>query len=141
MVCVQRFLEAAHFPTTMFDPIITRDHDFCKPDPRTLDIVFKNWSLAPENIMMVGDDVKDLLTGFGAGCWTCLMMGEQNQDLAQREDCDFVITHLDSLRRFVQTQSTFEQESGYKSAAATPKTKLPMRVEDLKEEFSNVEAK
>ena len=66
-VCVQRFLEAAHFPATMFDPIITRDHDFCKPDPRTLDIVFQQWNLSPNNVMMVGDDVKDLLTGFGAG--------------------------------------------------------------------------
>ena len=69
------------------------------------------------------------------------MMGEQNQKFAERDDCDFVITHLDSLRRFVQTQSTFEQESGYKSANATPLKTRPMRVDDLKDEFSNVETK
>ena len=60
-----------------FDPIVTRDYEFRKPDPRVALTICSGWGLAPDEVLFVGNSEDDILTGRGAGCQTCLV-GDMN---------------------------------------------------------------
>ncbi len=44
--------------------------DFCKPHPAPVQLAVKNMQVNPQAVIYVGDDPRDIQSGFNAGCWT-----------------------------------------------------------------------
>tara|TARA_E500000331_G_scaffold300230_1_gene301032 strand:- start:86 stop:844 length:759 start_codon:yes stop_codon:yes gene_type:complete len=44
--------------------------DFCKPHPAPVQLAIKNLGLKPQAVVYIGDDPRDIQSGFNAGCWT-----------------------------------------------------------------------
>jgi phosphoglycolate phosphatase len=44
--------------------------DFCKPHPAPVQLAINNLQLNPKAVVYVGDDPRDIQSGFNAGCWT-----------------------------------------------------------------------
>jgi len=73
-----------------FDKIVTRDFVPTKPNPEPLLHICKHWDFHPQNVMMVGDWVDDIMCGKEAGASTCLVItpkGEKFVPLADYSVC------------------------------------------------------
>ena len=44
----------------LFDPVLTREYSFVKPDKRLLLNVAQQWGLDPSQLLMVGDSFEDV---------------------------------------------------------------------------------
>jgi phosphoglycolate phosphatase len=44
--------------------------EFCKPHPAPVEFAINNLQLNPQAVVYVGDDARDIQSGFNAGCWT-----------------------------------------------------------------------
>jgi len=86
-----------------FDPIVTRDYEFRKPDPRVAETICSAWGIAPDEVLFVGDSEDDILTGRGAGCQTCLV-GDLNHHRQRGEArskvgfADYAVQTLSHIR-------------------------------------------
>jgi HAD superfamily hydrolase (TIGR01549 family) len=61
-----------------FHPVISREFQMkdefkVKPHPFALEHISKTWNISPEEILMVGDSVDDVLCGINAGTQTCYL--------------------------------------------------------------------
>ena len=58
--------------TGLFQYVVsTDDVERPKPEPEMLNVIFDKYGVAPEEVLMVGDTVNDILSGVNAGCDTC----------------------------------------------------------------------
>ncbi|XP_021673978.2 haloacid dehalogenase-like hydrolase domain-containing protein At2g33255 [Hevea brasiliensis] len=58
----------------MFSPALSREFRPCKPDPAPLLHICSTWEFQPNEVMMVGDSLKDdVACGKRAGAFTCLL--------------------------------------------------------------------
>jgi len=100
---VTRFLEVAGLPSDIFSPVVTRDDEFKKPDPRVIQSICGGWALPTENVIMVGDSMDDISCGRDAGSATCLVVNERNKcHESNHHMVDHAITHLEDLLRIVE---------------------------------------
>ncbi len=44
--------------------------EFCKPHPAPVKYAIENLQLSPKSVVYIGDDPRDIQSGFNAGCWT-----------------------------------------------------------------------
>ncbi|KAJ4841892.1 hypothetical protein Tsubulata_014253 [Turnera subulata] len=57
-----------------FTPALSREFRPCKPDPAPLLHICSSWQFDPNEVIMVGDSLKDDITcGKRAGAFTCLL--------------------------------------------------------------------
>lgn len=75
--------------------ILSRDCCTPKPSPDGIHHLLKKWNSTPEQAVMVGDYVFDLLSGRNAGTATVHL--DVNGVFAWPEHADFCVTHLDEL--------------------------------------------
>lgn len=58
----------------MFVPALSREFRPYKPDPAPLLHICSNWNIPPNEVIMVGDSLKDdIVCGKRAGAFTCLL--------------------------------------------------------------------
>jgi len=63
----------------LFDPVLTREFPYVKPDKRLLEHVAQAWGLEPWRLLMVGDSAEDVEVGNAAGTASCLVAGGGNE--------------------------------------------------------------
>ncbi|XP_021725234.1 haloacid dehalogenase-like hydrolase domain-containing protein At2g33255 [Chenopodium quinoa] len=57
-----------------FSPAVSREFLPCKPDPAPLLHICSNWEVQPNEVIMIGDSLKDdVACGKRAGAYTCLL--------------------------------------------------------------------
>jgi HAD superfamily hydrolase (TIGR01509 family) len=80
-----------------FDSNVILSRDCCtpKPSPDGIHHLLKNWNSTPQQAVMVGDYVFDLLSGRNAGTATVHL--DVNGVFAWPEHADLCVTHLDEL--------------------------------------------
>ncbi len=79
-----------------FSVVVTRDTGVgLKPSAEPLLYIAREWRLKPEQVLMVGDFLYDILMGRRAGCRTAFLTN--GQAIPQELDADMVITALDEL--------------------------------------------
>ncbi len=79
-----------------FDPMVTRDLGLkLKPDPDPVFYILKQWRLAPEQALVVGDFHFDLMAGKAAGCPTVFL--SQLENCPRPEKADYLIRRLDQV--------------------------------------------
>ena len=61
-----------------FSIMLTREFKPVKPDPASVFHICSEWNIKPENIIVVGDDVKDIDCGKNAGTFTILVNNTSN---------------------------------------------------------------
>ncbi|KAM0945022.1 putative HAD superfamily, haloacid dehalogenase-like hydrolase [Dioscorea sansibarensis] len=58
----------------MFAPALSREFRPCKPDPAPLLHICSTWGVSPNEVMMIGDSLRDdVVCGRRAGAFTCLL--------------------------------------------------------------------
>lgn len=118
-ICTRNFpipvnhLLTQFLPNHEFSPIITREFTPPKPHPAGILEIAKSWDISPQNLVMVGDSVDDMISGHRAGAATVLIKSEVNSHLNHVPETDYVISRLDELIHVL--------ESGFD---AKPKSKL-----------------
>lgn len=74
----------------------------CKPDPMPIFYTLKEFSLLPENTVMIGDGVPDIKAGKSAGIHTCAVTyGMRDASVLKKLEPEFMID------RFCQLQDIF----------------------------------
>jgi phosphoglycolate phosphatase-like HAD superfamily hydrolase len=80
--------------------VVTRDTGVgLKPSPEPLLYIVRKWRLKPEEVLMVGDFLYDMLMGRRAGCRTAFVTN--GEVIPPELDADLVITRLDELISFL----------------------------------------
>ncbi|MCF7791868.1 MAG: HAD-IA family hydrolase [Victivallales bacterium] len=69
-----------------FNPVITREFDFVKPDPEPIKHILSEWSLTTDKILMVGDFRDDIISGNEAGITTCFFKNKNKVSYAELAD-------------------------------------------------------
>ncbi len=92
-VNVERFCRRHNM---IFDCVITRDDGPVKPDPFAVREICKNINVSPQNSVMVGDYLFDVLCGRKAGARTILIRTNKDHETFACE-ADHVIEHLMEL--------------------------------------------
>ncbi len=83
-----------------FDPVVTRDTGVgIKPSPQPLLYILEKWNLRPDQVMMVGDFLYDVVMGKRAGCRTAFVTN--GKPAAPDMDSDIIITRMDELIEFL----------------------------------------
>lgn len=77
--------------------VLTREDCAAKPDPAGLFKIAEHFSVAPSELLYIGDYHFDLTTAANAGAVSCLLLNEQNHQFASM--ADWVMTDYDSLAR------------------------------------------
>ena len=83
------------------DHILGRDCCAPKPSPDGINHLLQNWNSTPQNSVMVGDYVFDLLTGRNAG--TATVHFDVTGTFLWPEHMDIGVTHLDELNEAIAT--------------------------------------
>lgn len=68
------------------DLVITREDCVPKPDPAGLLLVAKQWNIAPERLVYVGDFKFDLMAARNAGLFSCLILNQRNNEFCHMAD-------------------------------------------------------
>ncbi|XP_022722714.1 haloacid dehalogenase-like hydrolase domain-containing protein At2g33255 [Durio zibethinus] len=75
----------------MFSPALSREFCPCKPDPAPLLHICSTWGVQPNEVMMVGDNLKDdVACGKQAGALTCLL--DENGMYGSQDFADLDLT-------------------------------------------------
>jgi phosphoglycolate phosphatase len=83
-----------------FSVVVTRDTGVgLKPSPEPLLYITNKWRLKPQQVMMVGDFLYDILMGKRAGCQTAFVTNGKNPP--EGLDCDIVVSRLEELIPFL----------------------------------------
>lgn len=93
---VQRVMEKIRFD---FDLILTREHEFVKPDPETVRYFLRKWSLAPEDALVVGDYIHDIECANNAGAHSCFYFNPGCSDFTSASD--FTVRSFPELETLV----------------------------------------
>ncbi|TVY49543.1 putative uncharacterized hydrolase [Lachnellula occidentalis] len=112
-----------------FSPIVTREFRPPKPSPAGILFIAKTWGFLGDDgmgtgqgLIMVGDSIDDMESGYRAGAATVLLVNEMNAHLATHEHTDLVISRLDELieildKGFVGRISRGDEENDLKGRA------------------------
>ncbi|PKI70122.1 hypothetical protein CRG98_009494 [Punica granatum] len=74
----------------LFSPALSREFRPYKPDPAPLLHICSSWDVQPNEVMMVGDSLKDdVACGKRAGAFTCLLDQTGRYDAPQFDSVDF----------------------------------------------------
>ncbi|KAJ2778757.1 hypothetical protein H4R18_004412 [Coemansia javaensis] len=84
-----------HRPFFSFDPLLDRSFAPTKPAPDGLLHISRQWGIAPEHLMMVGDHGDDLLCGIRAGSVAALLRYSDNR--AFEPKAHVVVDRIDGL--------------------------------------------
>lgn len=88
-----------------FSVVVTRDSGKgLKPSPQPLLYIVKKWRLEPEQVMMVGDFLYDILMGKSAGCHTAFVTNGKPEP--PEVHADITVTRLDELIPFLEKDLT-----------------------------------
>lgn len=69
-----------------------------KPAPDLVNLILKDFSLKPEDALVIGDATYDLLMGKAAGCRVCgVTWGNQSREKLSTASPDHIISELDEL--------------------------------------------
>lgn len=118
----QEFLQHTGLPADTFFPVITRDSNIPnKPEADPILHCCEVWGVAPQDVLMVGDDVDDILCGKSAGSRTVAMLRpgigdnfvvdsktiEESSALGAKDSAvasaaDYTASSLEALRRILQ---------------------------------------
>ncbi len=83
-----------------FDLVITREFEYMKPHPAPIHHMLKQWEIAPEDAMMVGDYVHDIECGTAAGTRTCFFHNNGYNDYSHA--ADFSVTSMYQLKKILK---------------------------------------
>ncbi|GAX82142.1 hypothetical protein CEUSTIGMA_g9570.t1 [Chlamydomonas eustigma] len=92
----------------LFDPVLTREFPFVKPDKRLLLHVANEWRVYPSTLLMVGDSFEDVEVGNAAGTATCLVAGGGNEKPGVKvvtpagAVATFIVNGLDQLSQMLE---------------------------------------
>lgn len=76
-----------------FHPLMAREDAPVKPDPTAIRRICQSWTLAPEQVVMLGDYLFDLQAGRAAGAQTVLYArGRSADELPYADLADFVLS-------------------------------------------------
>lgn len=75
--------------------VITREEAPAKPDPTALLQIAREWRIAPEHIMYVGDFRYDIEAANNAGMKSCLYAPNGKPDYAHQ--ADWIVAHFDEI--------------------------------------------
>ncbi|PIM98000.1 putative hydrolase (HAD superfamily) [Handroanthus impetiginosus] len=74
----------------IFSPALSREFRPYKPDPAPLLHICSNWEVQPNEVMMIGDSLKDdVACGKRAGAFTCLLDETGRYDTPEYQDVEF----------------------------------------------------
>jgi phosphoglycolate phosphatase-like HAD superfamily hydrolase len=93
---VDKFLARSGFD---FDLILTREHDFVKPDPAAVRFFLERWLVEPGETMMVGDYIHDILCAKNASALSCFFYNPGAEFFGH--DADFIVNSFQELRELV----------------------------------------
>ncbi|KAF2635774.1 HAD-like protein [Massarina eburnea CBS 473.64] len=104
-ICTRNFdapvthLLTKFLPSSVFEPIITREFRPPKPHPAGILHIAKSWMHEDrgDSLIMVGDSIDDMTAGHRAGAATVLLVNDVNKHLAEHEHTDLVVERLDDL--------------------------------------------
>ena len=101
---VDRLIEASGLEIGVFEPVVTRDFEFKKPDPRVVSSIAEGWGLPPKSVMIVGDSLSDVICGRDAGSATCLLVnqGFNDEHASDGHLVDFAVEELKDVLRIVR---------------------------------------
>ena len=82
-----------------FDELVTRDNGFKpKPAPDMVNYLLQKMSLAPSDVLVVGDTTFDIDMGAAAGCKTCAVTyGNHSADRLATSKCDWMVGRFDEI--------------------------------------------
>jgi len=83
-----------------FDATLTREDAAHKPSPEPVLRMAREWSLAPAEVMVVGDYIHDIRSGRSAGSKTVLLINDRVPEWAS--EADFMIHRLDELMKLIE---------------------------------------
>ncbi|KAH3670849.1 hypothetical protein WICMUC_004818 [Wickerhamomyces mucosus] len=92
-----KHLVGKFLPDIEFDPILTREFQPPKPKPDAILHIAKTWGLDSKNLIMVGDSMDDVKSGFDAGAFTILIKSEMNEAIRNDPRIDYVVDSLDGI--------------------------------------------
>jgi len=84
--CAERMLGRLDLP---FEVLLTREDEPVKPAPDGVHAICRQWSLEPEEVILIGDYLFDLQAGRSAGCRTALVTHGRDRDFAELADYRF----------------------------------------------------
>ena len=90
-----------------FDRIVSREEFPPKPAPDALLDIAKQWQLAPQNILYVGDYIYDLQAAFRANMPSCLVTN--GDDVRFTNQASMVVQQLDGLTDILREQTCMLQ--------------------------------
>ena len=82
-----------------FDELVTRDNGFKpKPAPDMVNYLLKKMSLAPSDVLVVGDTTFDIDMGTAAGCKTCAVTyGNHSAERLATSKCDWMVGRFEEI--------------------------------------------
>lgn len=83
-----------------FDAVLTREHEHVKPSPIAVSDILRQWAIAPEEALVVGDYIHDIEAGRGAGARTCFFHNPGTKSFAG--DADFAVSTFSELEDIVR---------------------------------------
>ena len=90
-----------------FDRIVSREEFPPKPAPDALLDIAKQWQLAPQNVLYVGDYIYDLQAAFHANMPSCLVTN--GDDVRFTNQASMVVQQLDGLTDILREQTCMLQ--------------------------------
>ena len=80
-----------------FDAVVTREFPFLKPHPEPVLHIARQWDMAPENVLVVGDYLYDIESGRAAGTRTCFFRNPGTTDFSA--EADYTVDSMEELGR------------------------------------------
>ena len=82
-----------------FDELVTRDNGFKpKPAPDMVNYLLQKMSLAPSDVLVVGDTTFDIDMGAAAGCKTCAVTyGNHSAERLATSKCDWMVGRFEEI--------------------------------------------
>lgn len=98
-----------------FTPIITREFKPPKPSPAGIFEIAKQWNIKPENLVMVGDSIDDMMAGRRAGAGTILIQTDVNDHVRNAYETDVTVSDLTDVIDVLK--NGFESKVGGENAS------------------------
>ncbi|XP_057547271.1 haloacid dehalogenase-like hydrolase domain-containing protein At2g33255 isoform X2 [Amaranthus tricolor] len=91
-----------------FSPALSREFRPCKPDPAPLLHICSTWDVQPDEVIMIGDSLKDdVVCGKRAGAYTCLLDENGRYDSPEfasvEHQPDFKVSSLTEVHSLLET--------------------------------------
>ena len=86
-----------------FDFVITREFPHIKPHPAPILHMLKQWNIAAEDALMIGDYIHDIECGIAAGTETCFFMNPNSRDYGTH--ANFTVHSMTELEARVSAPS------------------------------------